>query len=337
MRYLKLRFVYKPAACGIEFVKNPANTFRGALGYQLAKLACNKKQNTKTACRLCEQFTSCAYALCYETGQKHVPTGFSLGNTDMPHFMSIDANFAGLRCIKKDQSFSFTVLLYSRGVAAAKLLLVAAKKAGEVGFTTKNIPCRLIEIIDETTNNLVWSASNDFITLPEPSVLAVKEPQISLNEACDIKLFFLTPMAFKNKANNSITTKPDFYRIIGSLMRRYSAFEAADGHSLNWSFASLSRAAKTVQISSSSLNNVFYSRYSTRQKRQVPLMGSMGGVVYTGYARGFKSLLKAGEIIRCGRNTTLGQGKFTLVSLDNTSENFVTDKIFLNENIVRGF
>gem|GEM_PF-4084133 len=44
--------------------------------------------------------------------------------------------------------------------------------------------------------------------------------------------------------------------------------------------------------------------------------GVVGTVAYRGPASMFLDLLKLGEIVKCGRKTTFGQGKFKVVSVN---------------------
>ncbi|NCB38595.1 MAG: CRISPR system precrRNA processing endoribonuclease RAMP protein Cas6 [Erysipelotrichia bacterium] len=324
MRYLRMRFRFRSQEA-ISFPPNPVNTFRGALGFQLLRIACIQRKALASGCKGCVVFGKCAYAQCYETGQGHINEGFSRTNEDMPHLMVIDTGFAGLQTLTEGSLFDFTVQLYGCAVEASPYLIVAARNAGMTGLTQRRVPCNLEEVIDDSNARTVWSADADQVRLPLINNLTIEEPDLVLPDDCELKMRFITPVAFKDKANGSLTLEPEFSRIVGSLLRRYSAFEASDGKKLNWDFAALTAVARQIRIAGMKLEPVYWERFSTRQQQRIPVSGVIGQVTYVGPVASFQDLLKAGEIIRCGRSTTFGQGKISITCLNRLNERKACD------------
>ncbi|NLM18373.1 MAG: CRISPR system precrRNA processing endoribonuclease RAMP protein Cas6 [Candidatus Riflebacteria bacterium] len=317
MRYMHLNFTFE-AGSDITFNQNPANTFRGALGFQLRDIACFQTKNSKLFCNKCSHFKDCAYALCYETGQSHVSGGFSEKNLDMPHLMTADACFEGGKLIKRGERFSFSVWLYGKAVEAVLKMILAAHRAGNIGFGMKDpkTVCPLIEIKDGITASDVWSRDYDKISLPKPSNIIIGEPLPEYNSDCEVTLRFVSPVSFKDNKSGRTLRHPDFFRVVGSLMRRYSSFMTSEGKQVDWNFAEISRVAKEVKAVKSDLREVSWERFSQRQRRRMSCGGVVGTVAYRGPASMFLDLLKLGEIVKCGRKTTFGQGKFKVVSVN---------------------
>lgn len=310
MKYCRIAFSFRTGG-EISFPANPVNTFRGALGFQLQRLACVQRKTSELGCRACAVAGNCAYAMCYETAPQHIGKEFLAGNSDVPHLMVIDSGLPGNHFLAQGSTFDFTIQLFGRGIEMAPYIVVAAQKAGQAGLTRLRVPCELERVTDAATGDLVWSSATDEFKMPKPQELQLVEPLATAGVDGEIRLKFITPVAFKDQSRGNLTLEPDFSRITGSLMRRYTAFEASEGKSVTWNFAEISRLARQVKISSLNLEPVYWERFSTRQQQRIPISGVIGQVCYTGPVNGFIDLLRAGEVIRCGRSTTFGQGRIS--------------------------
>lgn len=316
MKYLQIVFNFRTTA-EIVFPANPANTFRGALGFQLLRIACVQRKTSNKGCKNCDLFDRCAYAKCYETGIPHGRTGFAGNNEDMPHLMVIDAGFPGETKMPAGSEFKFKVLLFGHGVETVPYMIVAARNAGMMGLTRLRIPCDLLSIDEDSSKKRIWSSETDNLVIPEAKSLVLNEPDLKHSESTSINLKFITPVAFKDKRTGHPTLEPDFDRIVGSLMRRYSSFAASEGHSLNWDFAAIARLARQVKLTSINAAPVYWERFSSRQNQRIPISGIIGQATYTGPVKPFYEMLQAGAILRCGRSTTFGQGRICFEEAQN--------------------
>ena len=310
MQYCRIAFSFR-AGGEISFPANPVNTFRGALGFQLQRLACVQRKTSEQGCRVCSVAANCAYALCYETAPQHIGKEFLAGNSDVPHLMVIDAGLPGNQVLAAGSRLEFFIQLFGRGIEMAPYIVVAAQKAGQSGLTRLRVPCELERVTDAGTGAVIWSSATDEFKMPVAQQLQLVEPSLSAFEDGEIRLKFVTPVAFKDQSRGNLTLEPDFSRITGSLMRRYTAFEASEGNRITWNFAEISRLARQVKISAINLEPVYWERFSTRQQQRIPISGVIGQVSYTGPVKVFIDLLRAGEVIRCGRSTTFGQGRIS--------------------------
>lgn len=318
MRYSRIAFKFV-VSDSISFPANPVNTFRGALGFQLLRIACIQRKTSDSGCKNCTVFEKCAYARCFETGQMHVGEGFSTSNDDMPHFMAVDCGFPGEKTFQAGSSIEFAVQLYGRGVESVPYIIVAARNAGMLGLTRQRIVCDLESVYDDFDKRVIWSRESDNLQIPEARVLSLSSPDLGQLEEKTVCIKFITPTAFKDKRSANVTLEPDFARIIGSLMRRYSSFEASEGVRPDWSYAELSRIARQVKLRSINVAPVYWERFSSRQHQRIPVTGIIGQAVFSGPVQPFYELLKAGEIIRCGRSTTFGQGRISFNEISGES------------------
>ncbi len=324
MRYISLKLTFKTEN-EIFFPMNPVNTFRGAMGFALRHISCIQRKNAdKYACNSCKMANNCAYALCYETNIGHLKTDIdNFKSFEIPHLMNIDSGFPGNRVVKPGERYSFNVRLLGNAVTVAPYIIVAAQNAAMKGI--RGSKAELETITDEFSGKLIWSKQNDNLVLPEIENFTVQEPDWNNTENCELKLNLVSPVAFKNKGK--ITREPDFSRIIGSLMRRYTFFEASEGRKLNWHFSEISELAKQVKISGMNIETVCWERYSNRQEQRIPVSGVIGTVSYIGPILGFEDLLNAGDVLRCGRSVTLGQGRINIAQIRHLS----------NREVFKGF
>jgi hypothetical protein len=230
----------------------------------------------------------------------------------MPHLMVMDAGFAGLKEIEPEKFFEFNLQLFGHGIETLPYIIVAARNAGLKGLTRQQISCELVSVTSEIDKKTIWEKEKDHLQIPEAKKLKILEPDLSDRENTEITLKFITPVAFKDDRKSKLTLEPDFFRISGSLMRRYTSFESSDNNMVDWQFSEISRIAREVKLKSINVEPVYWKRFSTRQKQRIPLAGVIGKASYVGPVKPFLELLKAGEILRCGRSTSFGQGRISL-------------------------
>ncbi len=310
MRYMELQFTFV-AEEPVTFPENPVNTFRGALGYQLKHLACIKRLNRdlKGSCKDCEFGDECVYSLCFETNQRHLPEWFKNMGSDLPNLLIIEACFKGGKTFDRGESFDFLIRLFGKAINSVGHLILAAQRAGSKGLTKDRVPCHMKSIVEPNSNELVWAHDKDHLKIPSPSLFEIAHPNLTKLDRAKIKLSFITPVAFKDRKTGQISKKPDFSRLIGSLMRRYSIFEASEGKKLDWNFGEIAALARDVELLDLKVQPAYWERYSTKQRKRIPISGFIGEATYEGPVKPFVELLNAGSLIRCGRSVAFGQGK----------------------------
>lgn len=312
MRVLRLSAVLLPER-EIRFPPNPVNTLRGALGFQLKRLACFQKVHERTTCHGCPAEAACVYAACFETGGQDAarPAAFG-GNLDLPHLLVLEARFSAAAAIPAGQAVTFGLALFGRAVEAVPWMVQALRETARVGLTTERVPCRLaavtadsgVPLYDPETERLQpW--------VPERLVLPVPDPA---DRAADrVTVRFLTPTSFKDKATGRVRPEVEFHRLVMSLCRRLTAFVTLDGGSPPpWDFAALARLAREVRVVASDLEFAPWERFSTKQAARIRFGGVLGRVTYAGPLRPFRPLLEAGQWLRVGRGTSFGQGRYVL-------------------------
>jgi CRISPR-associated endoribonuclease Cas6 len=129
-----------------------------------------------------------------------------------------------------------------------------------------------------------------------------------------LKLRFLTPMRIK--VANDLQPQVDFALLVRNLLRRVSLLTAVHGDAeMELDYRGLITRAGEVKTASSDLRWWDLERYSNRQQTSMKIGGFVGSTVYEGaQIEDFLPLIVAGEILRVGRGTSFGLGKYEIAT-----------------------
>lgn len=177
---------------------------------------------------------------------------------------------------------------------------MAFRLAGEIGMGKgrKNFE---IEEVTSRSGELT-------IKIPSP-----EELESSASSESKVDLRFITPLRLIYE-RKLVRRELGFHHIVRNLLRRVSAlYYFHQEQSLpTFSPKSLIEHSEKVLTLRDNLFWKDWERYSFRQKRRIPLGGLVGEITFQGPLSPFLSLLRAGEILHCGKNTSFGLGKFTI-------------------------
>lgn len=152
---------------------------------------------------------------------------------------------------------------------------------------------------------------------PPPSLRQLVEHRLTEIEASgQLRLRFLTPARIK--VDGDLQPRADFALLVRNLLRRVSMLTAVHGEAkLALDYRQLIARAAEVQTAASELRWWDLQRYSARQHTKLKLGGFVGSASYAGAALGeFLPLLVAGEILRIGKGTSFGLGKFQIEPME---------------------
>lgn len=126
-----------------------------------------------------------------------------------------------------------------------------------------------------------------------------------------IRIEFKTPV--KIVKEGGVALNISFRDFLKALLWRYTlinAWHSDEGDVV--SYKVLINKAADINTISRSLKKVEIRRYSTRQKHTISMWGLTGDIVFDGPLEKFYNLLKLGEIIHLGHNTSFGFGKYAV-------------------------
>lgn len=276
------------------------STFRGVLGRALKSALCVLK--TQPECKPCPLVKNCYYAYLFETipvFDSELP--FNLHKyPSVPHPFILEPPLEDKTVYNSDEPFTFRIILVGRSLTYEAYFIMAFRLAGEIGMGKgrKNFE---IEEVTSRSGELT-------IKIPSP-----EELESSASSESKVDLRFITPLRLIYE-RKLVRRELGFHHIVRNLLRRVSAlYYFHQEQSLpTFSPKSLIEHSEKVLTLRDNLFWKDWERYSFRQKRRIPLGGLVGEITFQGPLSPFLSLLRAGEILHCGKNTSFGLGKFTI-------------------------
>jgi CRISPR-associated endoribonuclease Cas6 len=275
------------------------STLRGAFGNAFRKIVCPFKNKE---CRECLLLKKCVYTYVFETP---VPEGSNIMRKYeyVPHPFIIEPPFD--KEIKTRLSFNF--LLIGRAIDYLPYFIYTFEEMGLRGLGKARSKLNLYSIVQK--NKTIYDGRTK--TLKDnvyKETISFIQPRRKIE--C-IKLKFLTPTRIVYKGET--LKNPEFEKIIPNLLRRIfllSYFHC--DKTLSIDFKGLLEKARSIKTNLEYFKFQRWDRYSSRQKKEIPMEGFIGEVIYEGNLTPFYPYLKAGEILHIGKGTAFGMGKYVI-------------------------
>jgi CRISPR-associated endoribonuclease Cas6 len=297
---VKLRIAINYQSSG-AISRNLANTFRGGFGAALRNVVCHLKQDT---CADCLLKNACAYGYIFETP---IPAHARVMRkyTHAPHPLIIIPPKNNRRTVKQGQQETIELRLIGSAAAYLPYVILALDRLGETGLGFSSVNFSVEEIIDET-GELIYRKSEHTIRKDPPATNLIIQPG---DEAKGIfSIHFTTPTRLK--IDGSTNRMPTFFDVVSSLCRRTMllSYFHCGGSGEPFHGAFLDKTGD-IELIESNVIRIDNKRFSSRQKREIPMDGFMGSLTIRGDYGFFLPLLKAGEIVHIGKNTIFGFGQ----------------------------
>lgn len=282
-------------------------TLRGGFGAALRELTCSTK---RPRCADCELNSVCAYGYLFETPiNTNAPVMRKYTNAPHPFVFEPPANSPTR--IAEGESAEITVVLVGRAVDYLPYILLALQKLGAQGLGRDRVRFRLDQIRSEQGDVIYSMGKGSAVGQPPCRPLSL-EPGPSRIAQFEIR--FLSPVRIQS--NGRISTQPSLKDIVSSLARR--VFLLSQFHSREPVAAVDSvflDAADAATLLRSETRWMERERYSTRQKRGIPIGGAMGRLVFSADYGLLQPLLRVGEYVHVGKNASFGLGQFELMEV----------------------
>ncbi len=284
------------------------SAWRGVFGNSLKKLVCVTRE---PRCEPCLLYRNCVYPYIFETppdpgvgklrNYNAAPHPFVLcpGNTMRGHLAS-------------NTEHSLEVTLFGRGNLHLPYIIHALDRAAERGIGKRRGKLELIEIQRLSCDQSL------IIYRPGESLQAHPAEYIKI-PACpkQIKLRLITPLRIKSSGHLVTPQNFTFQSLFSSLLRRISLLSAFHSDTpLETDFAGLTRTAKTtVSVVDNVLRWQDWTRYSGRQHDLMQLGGLVGKVAFeSDNLAPFWAYIWLGQWTHAGKNTSMGLGKYEIIS-----------------------
>lgn len=281
------------------------STFRGAFGHAFKKIACGIKKDL--LCKQCRLRYQCIYSLVFDTPVPENSEIMKLYEFAPHPFVLTPLN--NKSHYKKYDTFDIEMVLIGNAIRHFHHFLMAIKETGQLGlncgenkgyFSVLSAWMNQEKVYSENTGKIAEHVVPDFL---------ISNPLGLIDR---VRISFLTPTAIRYK--EKIADSIEFHMIVRNLLRKMSQllFFHHDGLQMDIDFSGLIQQSEKIKATYSHFEQTGVKRYSQRQKRAMRLDGITGEAVYSGNITDFYELLKLGEIIHAGKNTSFGFGKIQM-------------------------
>jgi len=278
---------------------------RGVLGARLKTLSCVARRYSQ--CLECPLNQHCAYGYIFETPRPKEADRLRV-YPYLPHPFTITPPYPTPR----KQTFPLGLTLVGRAIQYFPHFVLALEAAGAKGLGKQRVPFKITSIADHPDHQPLYREGR----LKPPTLMS----SFSSEERERLTLIFETPVCLRFEGKIVSPERFEFHILIRNLLRRVSAlsyFHA--GKELSLDFRGLIEKARDVCTVERNLSFVEFRRYSARTKQEMPLRGLVGVISFAGDLTPFTPLLKIGELVHVGKNTSFGLGYYRITSSSKSS------------------
>lgn len=281
---------------------------RGVFGASLRRVSC---MTGASECEGCPLRSTCPYPAIFETP---APSGHSLQKfSHVPNPYVIEPPPFGTQQIEQGQTLQFSVVLFGRAVTQLPLISFALQRAVEGGLGRERARGVLTEIAWQAGPN-----NNDMVPLWQPGdpAIATHDARVNLPvtaAATGATLHVITPMRLQHQGQPVRPAQLTPRKLVADLLRRISLLAEfhADQSGIVEDVSGLVRHAETLRHQPA-LHWQDWSRYSSRQQREMTLGGAIGEWQLEGELGPLLPWLTLGQWLHVGKNATMGMGGYRL-------------------------
>lgn len=299
VRYRLSGVVEQPLA----FADFAGSALRGAFGHALKAAACTTGLDD---CKRCTRYRDCAYPLIFEPPP---PAAGARSYSQLPAPYVIEPPAPGPLALAAGQPFQFGLVLIGPALEHLPLIASAWRQALAAGIGRQG-RVRLIDVRDET-GAIVFDAS-------DASDAHIREHALSLPIAPTpatldtVLLDFSTPLSFFRGGRSVPPAQLTAHDLLMALVRRVAAFALLHLDTrLPIDFTTLAQRARAIR-GVTHWQAQHWQRYSSRQRRAMPVAGVTGQWRLHGDLAPFWPYLYLGQWLHVGKKCSFGLGRYHL-------------------------
>lgn len=283
---------------------------RGQFGAVLRRIACMTRA---PSCEGCTLRTTCPYPAVFEAPApaQHDFQKFSA----IPNPYVIEPPPAGTRRIDPGETLQFTMVLFGHALDHLSLISFAIQKVIEGGLGKERARGTLESIEVQNPGDETFEP----IWLPGDAAIARHEPRFTLNLQTEtpapqrLELVLHTPLRLQHQGQPLHPDALSPRKLMADLLRRITLLAEfhADRPRLVENAPQLVAHADTL-AHHHNLRWHDWTRYSSRQQREMKLGGAIGAWTWEGDLAPLLPWLHLGQWLHVGKNATLGLGRYRL-------------------------
>ena len=313
------------------------STFRGVFGHIFKDVMCISHT---CECSSCSFDKVCMFKKIFDSPPP--ANSQKLRNySAVPHPYIIEPPLDQKNFYKKDEIIRFSLILIGQAISLFPYFAYSFGLAGKKGIgRQKKGKFIITKIINDKDSEILYYYKNDELKSINDSYSIEDFIPESNRENFSVNLKFITPTRIM--FNEKLVSEPEFHMYVRNALRRISNLNFF--HCLNQQDEGIKKSTsnnwpsdnkaldnespfeleldfnryieKSLPIiSKKSLKWYSLDRYSNRQKTHMKLSGFIGDLSFEKVPFEYLWIIKLGELVHIGKNTTFGHGKYTVSSI----------------------
>lgn len=293
----------------LDLPEYAGSLLRGQFGASLRQISC---MTQAPECQGCTLRATCPYPAIFEAPgpAQHALQNFS----HIPNAYVIEPPPFGTRRVQAGGMLQFNVVLFGRALQHLPLVSFALQHAlkNGLGQTRAKGVLQSIEVQHNSQHmqfQPVWQAGDAAIAAHDTAYPIAASHDLVRR----ITLEFHTPLRLQNQGKPLQADQLTPRKLVANLLRRATLLAEfhADCKDLVLNAPELVRQAESLS-QQTRLRWQDWSRYSSRQQREMTLGGVLGAWTLEGPLQTLLPWLELGQWLHVGKNATLGMGAYTI-------------------------
>jgi len=257
-------------------------------------------------CEVCLLRRSCVWSYVFDTPRP--PAAGILPQVDtVPHPFVIEPPDTETTVLKKGDSLVFQLILFWRATQFLACFIYAFEQLAEQGLGRPRKPFHLTGIYQH--NRLIYDYKK-MALVRQPTAMQLNLLASDGEATNHVRITFLTPTRLT--VQGKLCRRAGFDIVIRGLLRRFWLLSYFHDQPVEIDYRSLINAAQQIELKEAVFAGADWGHFSRRQNRMVESNGITGWAVYKCELGQFLPILRAGEILHIGKNTSFGMGKYQL-------------------------
>ncbi len=275
---------------------------RSVVGAQLKRISCVARRYEE--CIACPLNQHCAYGYIFETPRP--PEAHKLRLYPyLPHPFVMTPPFP----VPGNNHLKLGLTLIGRAVQYFPHFVLALEAAGRSGIGKNRVKFKITSVTDNYSGNILYQDGR----LSPPQIKSDFSDDLD-NKFPNITIIFKTPTYLRFQEKFVTPETLEFHIIIRNLLRRISSLSYFHcNQELNIDFKNIISKSEKVRVMERELEIIRFSRFSKRKKRSMPLKGLLGKIRIEGNIVPFLNILRVGELVHVGKNTSFGFGHYQIL------------------------
>lgn len=275
------------------------STIRGGFGCLFKKTVCI---NRHVECQDCDFRQTCVYHYVFETLP---PEGTKI----MRKYNKVPHPFTFFLVSNDANRIVLELKLFGDSTKYLPYFIHSFIALGKRGLGKKHVKFELYRVRNMVSGKDIFKDGKMTSTGLNTTNFIIED-----NEYQDVEkvnIYLKSPLAIRKEGKLLTKIVPETFII--TLLRRIGNISYFHGGTeLDIDYKSIKELSKTYKVTRDNTRAVSRSRFSTRQKKRINMIGLIGDFTLEGKLGPVYSYLKLGEIIHVGRGTSFGQGRYEM-------------------------